>query len=161
MSKSSYSHLKPLAVKDRVELIQAARSYVGVPFRHRGRDRNGIDCGGLIIAALRDLGYDPPDMTIYGREPGKDGLKDYLDHAIGRGARVGMRYAMPGDVALIAFTADVPQHVAIVARHPTAKNGSLSLIHAYGEVGKVVEHGYDLAWRRRTRFLYRFDLLAE
>lgn len=157
-----YSKLSATSIRNREELVQAARSYVGVPFRHRGRDRQGIDCGGLIIAALRDLGYTPPDFTVYGREPDKDGLKQYLDHAIGNGARANARFPIPGDVLLMSFNAGhTPQHVALVARHPTSKSGALSIIHSYGEIGKVVEHGYDSAWRSRTRFVYRFDLLTD
>src|SRR4029077_19729927 len=36
--------------------------YVGVPYRHNGRDRAGWDCWGLVLAVYRDmLGLELPD----------------------------------------------------------------------------------------------------
>lgn len=43
----------------------AARSYIGVPFYHAGRDRNGIDCIGLIACVAKDLGYKFKDDRDY------------------------------------------------------------------------------------------------
>lgn len=143
-------------IKSREELVDACRKYLGTPFLHHGRCiKNGVDCGGMIICALRDLGYDPPDMTVYGREPARDGLREYLIRAIGE--PVAKEEAIPGDVALIKFV-HLPHHVAIVGDYkPSDKH--LSLIHSYGEVGKVVEHIYDKSWQEKTLEVYRFPLL--
>lgn len=149
--------LQNLKIRDRQELVEAARKYIGVPFRHRGRDKTGIDCGGLVIASLRDCGYDPPDMKVYGREPHKDGLRDFLTQGIGPGAKRQARWPAVGDVVLIAFDGKNPQHVALVGNHPLG-NGKQTLIHSYGGVGKVVEHGYDNAWLSKTVAVFRFDL---
>ena len=49
--------------------IAAARGYVGVPWRHQGRSRFGIDCVGLLVCVARDLGIQIEDMRAYEREP--------------------------------------------------------------------------------------------
>ena len=37
------------------EVVREARTWVGVPFRHQGRSRSGVDCGGIIVVVLREL----------------------------------------------------------------------------------------------------------
>lgn len=143
-------------IKSRQELVEACRRYLGTPFLHHGRCiKNGVDCGGMIISALRDLGYDPPDMTVYGREPARDGLREYLIRAIGEPTP--KHLAVPGDVALIKFV-HLPHHVAIVGDYKPDPS-KLSLIHSYGEVGKVVEHILDPSWYDKILEVYRFPLL--
>jgi hypothetical protein len=46
-----------------------------------------------------------------------------------------------------------PQHLAIVSA--VAEGRPAALIHAYTEVGKVVEHSLDARWRRRIVRAYR------
>lgn len=141
-------------------LVEKARTYLGTPFLHRGRcKKNGVDCGGLIICCLKDLGYEPPDMTVYGREPHKDGLRQYLIRSIG--VPLNDKNEMkPGDIALMKFVKE-PQHVAIIGNYVLDKTGkNLSLIHSYGTVEKVVEHRLDDDWKDKIIEIYRFETLT-
>jgi probable lipoprotein NlpC len=38
----------------RAQLIKAAQSYRGVPYRYGGMDRQGLDCSGLVFLSFRD-----------------------------------------------------------------------------------------------------------
>ncbi len=49
--------------------IAAARAYVGVPWRHQGRSRHGIDCVRLLVCAARDLGIPVDDVRAYQHQP--------------------------------------------------------------------------------------------
>lgn len=130
-------------------LVTAARKYLGVPFRHRGRTARHLDCVGLIVRAYADLGRDiRHDKTHYGREPHADGLRDQLQLEFGPPAP-DMRV---GDVALIAYNTIVPHHVGIIGDY---KYGGFSLIHADGMAGKVVEHRLDDGWRKLIIETYR------
>jgi len=40
------------------------RSLIGIPFLDRGRDRNGCDCWGLALLAMRHFGKDVPDFDV-------------------------------------------------------------------------------------------------
>lgn len=42
-------------------IAQVARKYLGIPYRHMGRDSRGLDCLGLAHLFLKDLGIDLPD----------------------------------------------------------------------------------------------------
>ncbi len=129
-------------------LVAAARRYLGVPFRHRGRTALGLDCAGLALIAYKDLGLDLPDIRVYGREPHKNGLERAVEAALGpaldRAPRV-------GDVLIFRFDRD-PHHIGIAGDYV---HGGLSLIHAYGTAGRVVEHRLDDTWYGRIVAVHR------
>ena len=120
--------------------VAAARAYVGTPFRHQGRDHLGLDCIGLVVCAARDAGYTLTDRTDYPRDP--NGL---LSVELARQFDA-VETAAPGDILLMRFRGE-PQHVAILA--------GATLIHGYASIGRVVEHGLDVKWRRRIVQAYR------
>lgn len=115
-------------------IVMAARKYLGVRFVHRGRRPDKLDCVGLVWMAYRDCGIILPCPLDYGREPQADRFRSAIVAALGE-AVTGLEV---GDVVTLK-TLKHPHHVAIVGDHP---NG-LSLIHASGEHGRVVEHRLD------------------
>lgn len=133
------------------KLVAAARRYLGVPFRHRGRTAAGLDCAGLVWLAYADLGLKLPDVRIYGREPHRNGLEDAMVRALGEPVS---RWPMAGDVLLMRFDKE-PHHIGIAAEYP---HGGLSLIHAYGTAGKVVEHRLDQTWQDRIVAVFRREI---
>lgn len=124
-------------------LIEAARTFLGVPFRHQGRDILGIDCAGLVIASYRLCGTMLPDVKGYGREPWKDGLRAAVELGLGQPIQAERQ---PGDVLLFRVRRE-PQHVAIVTDR--------GMIHAYADVGRVVETSLDTRWIDRIVGHYR------
>lgn len=42
-------------------LYQTAKKYLGIPYRHMGRDRSGLDCLGLAHLFYQEFGIDIPD----------------------------------------------------------------------------------------------------
>lgn len=137
-----------------VRLDVAARAYLGVPFLHQGRNPAvGIDCVGLVAAAVRDCGLLhllPHDFTEYPRNPGRGELERRLREAFGEP----VSDMQAGDVAAIAFHGQT-RHVAIVGDGPHG----FSLIHTYNHPAKVIEHALDAKWRRRITAIYRAEAL--
>lgn len=125
------------------QVIDEARAWVGVPFLHQGRSRQGVDCIGLIIVVAKDLGLVPAefDSRNYGRAPGDGRL---LVEIAERCAEVTV--AEPATLVVIRWNRD-PFHVAICTG-PT-------LIHSNSTVGKVVEHGYRHPWPKLTVSIWR------
>jgi len=132
-------------------LVKSARKYLGTPFKHRGLSPSGLDCAGLVWLAYHDLGVTLPDVRIYGREPHKDGLRDAVIRAFGMPVD---REPSPGDVLLMRFNRE-PHHLAIVGDYMGVREQSL--IHSYGDAGKVVEHRLDPFWRGRIMEVFRRD----
>lgn len=137
---------------------QAARMFLGVPFRHQGRDLTiGIDCIGFLVwwGTALGMGFVAHDRTDYGIDPSGGLLERYLEVAFGKPIAKGDMRA--GDVPAIDYKG-VIRHVGVVANHP---QGGLSLVHTNQEAGKVTEARIDGKWLdRRIRRVYRPEFPA-
>jgi len=119
--------------------VAAARSYVGVPWRHLGRSRTGVDCIGLVLLAVREVGVDLPDPAPYAREPQGTRL---LDGILAQATRIAD--AAPGDVLLFRLGL-YGGHVGIASVHPAW--GVPACLHAYAPRRQVVEQPMDAELR--------------
>lgn len=138
-----------LTAKQRRVVVETARSYLGVPWRHQGRTRRGIDCLGLValsIGAVRPV----VDRQGYGRTPYNAQLRASLVEHFGE--PVSKDAMRPADVVTIRWTGE-EHHVGIIGDHPDG----LSLIHAYsvGTGGKVIEHRLDAHWLDLVHEVFR------
>jgi hypothetical protein len=130
----------PLTLRERSEFIAAARSHLGVRFRHQGRSTRGVDCAGLVAVSFAAIGRTIEDCRAYGREPLNGKLRALL--ALNLGPPVDVGTMQPADVVLMRFRGE-PSHVGIVADYPY---DGLALIHSFAQVKKVVEHRIDSEW---------------
>ena len=130
----------------RSDFVLTAYLFIGTPFHHQGRLPGvGLDCAGVVVCALNRCGYSVADMQGYGRIPSQGIFGAAVESQCDRIQQSEVR---PGDLMMFAFR-DEPQHIAIVsAVNPTM------LIHAYSDVGKVVENGLDATWQGRLRGCY-------
>lgn len=123
----------------RADLVKAGRKYLGVPWRHLGRSRQGVDCIGLVLLAARDCGQDFLDPAPYLRAPqGTRLLHGLLDH----GARVAQ--PEPGDLLLFRMGL-YGGHVGIATHHATY--GGPGVLHAFAARRHVVEQPMDAEFR--------------
>lgn len=112
----------------RERIVDEARSFVGVKFRHQGRSCEGVDCAGLLYCVYdRIVGLDK-DYYQY-----QDGLKSGMVFRKMRdyGDRISRESAGPGDVVLMCFGGS-STHLGILTDQ--------GMIHADRFIGKVVEH---------------------
>ena len=114
-------------------LDQAARQYVGVPWRHLGRSREGIDCIGLVLLAARDCGIAADDPAPYAREPSSQRLRQELARHLDE---VPIAAARAGDV-LVFNLGLYAGHLGVRGVHPAYRVPSV--IHAYAPRRRVVE----------------------
>lgn len=118
-------------------LAHAARELVGAPFRFRGRDpKTGLDCIGLVSAALARTGREPPPLPRYAmRNLNLARFAALLPQA---GLEPALHSPRPGDVLLLRPSA-AQYHLAIIAP-------SQLLIHAHAGLGRVVASPAPLPW---------------
>lgn len=124
----------------REQFLSTARSWVGVPWVHQGRNRNGVDCIGLLLVTCWALGLSDYDVDGYGRTP--DG--DFMRRECAR-LMTETRNPCPGDVVVMRFSRE-PQHVGILTER--------GLLHSWAVPGRVVEVTMPDAWQRRVVAAY-------
>jgi hypothetical protein len=67
---ASSRHANPPCRAGSEQILAAARSWLGTPWRHQGRLKGvAVDCGGLIIGVGKELGLLDFDIRAYGRIP--------------------------------------------------------------------------------------------
>jgi len=109
-------------------IATAARTLVGVPFRLQGRDPAlGLDCVGLVGAAMRAAGYAPMMPGDYGLRFGDDRRAD--DWARAAGVRSVAAGAV-GDMMLVRPGA-LHRHLLILVPG--------GFVHAHAGLRRVVE----------------------
>jgi|CXWL01.1.fsa_nt_gi hypothetical protein len=113
-----------------MNIVEAARKYLGVKFQHQGRTDRGCDCLGLVVMAATDCGIVCNDRTDYSHRLDKDTLiNGILEHCYP------IDHPEVGCLAVFELSTS-QQHVAIVT-----SVDPLYIIHAYAPIRKVCEHG--------------------
>lgn len=113
----------------RAQFLSAARSYLGTPWRHQGRDRHGLDCVGLIVASANDVGIEANDLPNYRRANRSEFLSAVMAHtkALSSLPRSGDLVVMRDHIA--------PIHIGILS----VEDGRRTLIHAATRRRAVIE----------------------
>lgn len=124
----------------RSEIVDAARSYLGVPFVHEGRSRGGLDCAGLLCRVFTDLVLPYEDKLGYDRSPvGQDFFQHLLKHM-----KPNLTNTLPiGSVGLIRQSR-YPCHIGIFSEIYGRKH----FIQAHEQRNAVVEED----WLPHPRF---------
>jgi cell wall-associated NlpC family hydrolase len=137
----------------RAGIVEAARTFLGVPWVHQGRTTAGMDCCGFIVEAAIKAGA-VPDVEFeqdYRREENGERmlalLKDYLE------AVPDAEDARPGDVLALCDEQlkrpDVPRHLIILTQLEPYWKGIHASAHG------VREHRLDILFKRRVHSVWR------
>lgn len=113
------------------DVVEQARSWLGVRWKHQGRDRAGVDCAGLLVCVLQTLGIPHTDRQDYREHPDSRVLMSHLRSNLilaADGARV------PGRVAVFRERL-LPCHIGILSRQRDA----IHIIHARANRRLVIE----------------------
>lgn len=128
------------------DLYNIARQYVGTPFYHRGRQPgHRLDCSGVVVCALREMGERVQDTTEYGRVGIGSALQDAVAFHCDR-----IEEVEPGAIGVFFYDQRyVAQHCGVF--------GPSSLVHSWADAGRVMEHAWpDSFWEKRLIAIYRF-----
>lgn len=128
-----------------LDLVRVGRTWLGVPFRHQGRARTGVDCAGFLVELMRAAGQLPLDFAApaaYGRRPTGE-LRQIVERFC---VRTGV--PQPGVLVLLSWPPDPEPHHVALCTGPT-------LIHSYQRARAVVENGYRGPWVKNTHSLWQ------
>lgn len=118
------------------ELVAHARGYEGVSYRHHGRSRLGLDCLGLYLVCLWEMGVSVPDFRDYSQDVATYTLRERVGE---RMTELGdWREARAGDVLLARFHVRLPaSHLMVVT--DAGASAPTRVIHASNRTKRVVE----------------------
>lgn len=128
----------------RQKIVDEARKWIGVPFRHHGRNQQGIDCAGLLYVVYSAIvNYELNDFKKYPSVPNTGftfrTIREYAD-------RILPSEAQSGDVVLLNF-AGASTHFGILT--------DLGVIHADATLKRVVEHSISVVGQGRAVAFFR------
>jgi cell wall-associated NlpC family hydrolase len=129
-------------------IVAEARGWLGVPWRHQGRSRAGVDCAGLVTLVAKALGLADYDTTGYGRRAQG---QVFVEHFRANMEGVPIPEARPGDVLVFADHA-YPCHCGFRTERP----GRPHLLHAHATRRRVIEEPYAGEWPAKVKFAFRF-----
>ena len=140
----------------REDIVQAARKWIGSPYRHQASLRGaGCDCLGLVRGLWRELiGPEPEPMRPYSPDWAEAGAKENLI-ALGDKHFVSVDLSdwKAGDVLVFRF------REGAVAKHVGVATDKAHMIHAHD--GACVAEVAIGAWRRRIVRAYSFPGISE
>jgi cell wall-associated NlpC family hydrolase len=140
--------MPPAEAVTRLDVVTLARRWLGVPWRHQGRSRDGVDCVGFVALVARDLGISSYDYTSYGRRAVGQA---FVHHFAENMDALRVAEAQPGDVLVFADRA-YPCHCGIVSEQEAGRY----LIHSHASRRKVIEEPYIGEWPEKVKFAFRF-----
>ena len=123
----------------RQQVVEAAISMLGVPFRHQGRsEATGVDCVGLLVVIGQKIGYPRiVDVTDYRRMPKAETIRAVI---LQNCDEIPVDEAGPGDFFLMRLTGRKLRHAAVKISDETDMTKGIQpmLIHSGGTgQGKV------------------------
>lgn len=127
-------------------IVEQAKTWLGVRFRHMGRNRNGVDCIGLVIKVAHELGLTDYDTSCYARRPDFGFMRKEFKREM---RLIDRRDAQSGDV-LVSFPDDGRAHCGILE---VDEAGRRWIIHSYEPIGQVIREPLRDV---RLKFLYAF-----
>lgn len=119
-------------------------NYVGLTYVNNGRDRDGLDCWGLVRLVHKDIfGNDLPSFS----EAQEEDIKEQTI-AIQKEGWIKVQTEQAGDVALFSL-AGHPIHVGIIIQ-PSR------FLHAFNGTDTCIESLSSAKWKRRLVGIYRY-----
>jgi len=126
-------------------------SYIGIPYQHRGRTRQGIDCYGLVMLFYREMmKTELPDYReYYSNQWDRHECGTTIEGALHDGRWVPCRVDDLGAVHTFRVMGAVC-HVGIVL-----KDGQF--LHAFEGTNSCIERLDDMSWSKRRVTTYRWQ----
>ena len=134
------------------QIVAAARLWLGVPWRHQGRTRQGVDCAGLVVLVGRALGLSDYDTSAYGRRPAGQGFVQHFRACMDPAP---LLEAAVGDILVFADAA-YTCHCGFL----TTKHEEPHLLHAHALRRKVIEEPYAGEWPAKVKLAFRYRGLS-
>jgi len=118
------------------KVIDAARSFIGTPYRYGGMTRTGMDCSGLLINSFQSVNISLPHSSADQSKLGREIKLDEIE---------------PGDLVFLATGKKKKQvtHVGLVTQ--VKSRTEIKFIHASSTLGVVETDMFSDYYKKRFR----------
>lgn len=91
------------------------RKYIGIPYKHNGRNNAGVDCLGLMLLILKDVGIKLPndDGEIIKRDWFNENPMRFIQGLEQYGEKIDITELQPLDVVVFCFQG-IPRHAGVM-----------------------------------------------
>jgi cell wall-associated NlpC family hydrolase len=123
------------------------KDLLGIPFKRHGRDKNGMDCYGLVMEIQKRRGIALPEFAY-----GDDVEMSLIHQMVAQGKQLFEKIDRPEAFCFVVFSVLPPYetHIGVVL-----EDGN-SFIHIMRDKSVVVSRLDAVAWRHRIRGFYRW-----
>lgn len=130
--------------------MQKFNQYIGIPFKPKGRDRNGLDCWGLLCLIYQEqFGIELPDYSEeYEEDLDGQVIAGIVEEEISSWTEIPKGQERLGDGVLLRIEGE-PMHVGMVLRKGM-------MIHIMRGIDSVTENYRSRIWKRRVLGIYRY-----
>ena len=119
--------------------------YIGIPYKDRGRDRDGLDCWGLVKLFYSDvMGIDVPGYLEYDSAEDNAAVADVIDRRVSDWKQI--EAPEPGCVLLFRVKG-LPIHCGIYL-------GRDDFLHAFKGTQVCIERLNSISWSKRLLGAY-------
>jgi cell wall-associated NlpC family hydrolase len=132
-----------------VDIPSWVETYIGLPFKEHGRDRDGVDCWGLVrlvLAAQFDIDL-PAYVTGYASTEDAADIARLIRGEMG--PWVETEAGQPGDVALMRLRAQ-PCHVGVIVAPGW-------MLHVEDGIDSCLDRYEGARWSRRVVGIFRYQ----
>ena len=146
----------------RKQIVDAAMSMRGVPFRHQGRSMNGVDCVGILYVILQAVNY-PAIIDVEGYRVSPP-ASVILDTMRANFDEIALSDAREGDIYLMRIGGRKAKHASVIVNmtRDIEKGIEPEIVHAYGHGGKGCVVVDALAnWQSKCVYAFRLKGLTE
>lgn len=134
------------------EIPKWVNKYVGIPYKDRGRDYEGVDCFGIVqLVLLEEFQKFPPDYADYTDRATLENRAAYISNCLcdGKWIRVDGQVILPGDMLLFRIL-NIPCHVGLVIN-------DTHMLHCQKGTNSCIERYTTMSWGRRLVGAFRFE----
>jgi cell wall-associated NlpC family hydrolase len=134
-----------------VDIPSWVESYIGLPFKEHGRDRDGVDCWGLVRLVLAEqFNIDLPAYVAgYASTEDAADIARLIRGEMGPWVEVSQSNTRPGDAALMRLQAQ-PCHVSVIVAPGW-------MLHVEDGVDSCLDRYDGARWSRRVVGIFRYQ----
>lgn len=126
--------------------------YLGIPYKHRGRGMDGLDCWGLAKLIYKDLGFELLDVDAeYDEDWGWQGKNYFIENYHRQWNKVTL--PRPYDGVLFKNSVGAVNHGGVMLDED-------QFIHAVKKFGVIVSRLSSPQWNKRLDGFYRLKVAA-